>query len=433
MSRVVLRAVLVMLAWLTLGQFSYAELTIEITQGVDNPTRIAVVPFGWKGVGALPEDIGQIVAADLMRSGQFIALDRTNMLSLPSQRKDVFFRDWRVLEQEYLLIGEVTQISPTAGYKVQYELYDVYKQSRIFGEMVTGGATKLRDVAHRISDKIYENLTGVRGAFSTRVLYVTANRMGDGKDRFQLQLADADGYRAQTILESYEPILSPDWSQDEKKIAYVSFESRRPAIYIQDLVTGQREKIPSFRGMNSAPSWSPDGKTLAMVLSKDGNPELYLMDIATRRLTRLTHHFGIDTEPSWAADGKSLVFTSSRGGQPQIYRLTLATGAVKRLTFEGDYNARGRLSKDGRFLLMVHRREGIFHIAVKDLVRDDLRILTQTKLDESPSIAPNGSMVIYATNYDNKGILAAVSIDGRVKFRLPSKHGDVREPSWSPY
>lgn len=424
---------LAVLIGLTLGRVSYAELTIEITQGVDNPTRIAVVPFGWKGPGVLPEDIAQIVAADLMRSGQFVALDRNNMLSLPSQRKDVFFRDWRILEQEYLLVGDIVQISPAVGYKVQYELYDVYKQTRVFGEVVTGGKTKLRDVAHLISDKIYEKLTGVPGAFSTRILYVTANRSADGKDKFQLQLADADGYRAQTILESNEPILSPDWSPDGKKIAYVSFESRRPAIYIQDLLTGQREKIPTFRGMNSSPAFSPDGKSLAMVLSRDGNPELYLMNMVTRQLTRLTNHFGIDTEPGWAADGKSLIFTSSRGGQPQIYRLTLATKAVKRLTFEGDYNARGRLSKDGRYLLMVHRRDGIFHIAVKDLVRDDLRILTQTKLDESPSIAPNGSMVIYATNYDNKGILAAVSIDGRVKFRLPSKVGDVREPSWSPY
>lgn len=428
-----LRFLILLMSGFMFAQASHAELTIEITHGVDNPTRIAVVPFGWKGAGPVPEDIAEIVAADLMRSGQFVALERTNMLSLPSQRKDVFFRDWRVLEQEYLLIGDITQISPTAGYKVQYELYDVYKQTRIFGEMVTGAESRMRDVAHRISDKIYERLTGIPGAFSTRILYVTANRLANGKDRFALQLADADGHRAQTILESNEPILSPDWSPDGKKIAYVSFESRRPAVYIQDLATGQREKVQSFRGMNSAPSWSPDGRQLAMVLSRDGNPELYLYNIISKQFTRLTHHFAIDTEPSWAPDGKSLIFTSSRGGQPQLYRLTLATNTLKRLTFEGDYNARGRLSKDGRFLLLVHRSNGVFHIAVKDLERDDLRILTQTKLDESPSIAPNGSMVIYATNYEGKGILAAVSVDGRVKFRLPSKQGDVREPSWSPY
>lgn len=433
MIKGVLRLMLVASVWLGIGQFSYAELTIEITQGVDNPTRVAVVPFGWQGVGSLPEDIAEIVAADLMRSGQFVALGRTSMLSLPRRSNEVYFRDWRILDQQYLLIGEITQAVPSTDYRVQYELYDVYEQKRVLGEVITGGANKLRDVAHRISDKIYEKLTGVPGSFSTRILYVTVNRKADGTDLFQLQLADADGHRAQTILESKEPILSPDWAPDGKKIAYVSFETRRPAVYIQDLQTGFREKIPSFQGLNSAPAWSPDGKKMAMVLSKDGNPELYLLDVATKQLQRLTRHFGIDTEPSWAPDGKSLVFTSSRGGRPQIYRLTLADGSVKRLTFEGDYNARGRLSQDGRFLLMVHRRDGVFHIAVKDLERDDLRILTETNLDESPSIAPNGSMVIYATNYQNKGILAAVSIDGRVKFRLPSKVGDVREPAWSPF
>jgi len=354
-------------------------------------------------------------------------------LSLPQRHSEVFFRDWRILEQQYLVIGEISQAVPNGEYRVQYELYDVYEQKRILGERVMGDVDELRDIAHRISDTIYETLTGVSGAFSTQILYVTVNRNADGNDLFQLQLADADGHRAQTILESREPILSPAWAPDGKRIAYVSFETRRPAVYIQNLQTGRREKIPSFQGLNSAPAWSPDGKKLAMVLSKDGNPELYLVDVESKQLQRLTHHFGIDTEPSWAPDGKSLVFTSSRGGRPQIYRLTLADGSVKRLTFEGDYNARGRLSRDGRFLLMVHRSNGVFHIAVKDLQRDDLRILTETHLDESPSIAPNGSMVIYATNYQNKGILAAVSIDGRVKFRLPSKAGDVREPAWSPF
>lgn len=432
MIRSVLGVVVFVLAWLSSMQAT-AELTIEITQGVDNPTRIAVVPFGWDGTDALPEDIASIVSSDLMRSGQFTSLDRNDMLSLPSQRKDVFFRDWRVLNQEYLLVGRVEKTSPNPGYKIQYELYDVYKQTRILGEVVTGAGSKLRDVAHLISDNVYQKLTGVAGSFSTRIVYVTANRLVDGTDNFRLQVADSDGYRAQTILESREPILSPDWSPDGRKVAYVSFESRRPAIYIQDLSSGKREKLPSYRGLNSAPSWSPDGKQLAMVLSKDGNPEIYLMNMETRQLKRLTRHFGIDTEPSWASDGKSLIFTSSRGGRPQIYRYTLASGDIDRLTYEGDYNARGRLSQDGRYLLMVHRRNGTFHIAVQDLKRGDLRILTQTKLDESPSIAPNGSMVIYATNYQNKGILAAVSVDGRVKFRLPSKYGQVREPAWSPY
>ena len=414
-----------------IAQQAHANLTIELTEGVDNPTRIAIVPFGWKGAGALPEDIAGVVTADLERSGQFLGLPKSNMLSLPQQEQQVHYRDWRVLNQEYLLIGNI--VPAPGGYKVQYELYDVYKQKRIMGEVVNTPSNQLRNLAHRISDNVYQKLTGVAGAFSTRIVYVTANRLVDGKDRFRLQLADADGHGAQTILDSNEPILSPDWAPDGKRIAYVSFETGRPAIYIHNLYTGQRQKIPSFRGLNSAPSWSPDGRKLALVLSRDGNPEIYILDIATRKFKRLTRHFGIDTEPSWAPDGKTLVFTSSRGGKPQIYRLTLATGAVQRLTFNGDYNARGRISLDGKYLLMVHRSNGVFHIAVQDLKRNSIRILTDTKLDESPSIAPNGSMLIYATNYKNKGILAAVSIDGRVKFRLPSKYGNVREPAWSPF
>lgn len=410
-----------------------AELTIEISQGVQNPTRIAVIPFEWTGVGVLPENIADIVSADLLRSGQFVALEQKNMLSMPHERNQVFFRDWRVLEQEYLLIGRIEPAAGGFAYKVSYELYDIYKQQRILGEVISGDDGKLRDVAHLISDNIYKVLTGIDGVFSTRIAYVTANRSPQGVDQYRLQVSDADGYRAQTVLESNEPLLSPDWSPDNRRLAYVSFEGRRPGIYIQDLKTGQREKLPWFRGLNSAPAWSPDGRQLAVVLSKDGNPEIYIYTLATKAFRRLTQHFGIDTEPSWAPDGQSLVFTSSRGGGPQIYRANVATGAVQRITFEGDYNARGRLSQDGRFLVMVHRRDGVFHIAVQDLARGGMRVLTETNLDESPSIAPNGSMLIYATTYQSRGVLAVVSVDGRVKFRLPSKYGDVREPVWSSY
>ncbi len=433
MRFVLAKLVLLFIIFSSVVRFAQAELTIEITQGVDNPTRIAVVPFAWRGSGAMPEDIASIVSADLMRSGQFVALEKGDMLSLPSKTEEVFYRDWRIIGQEYLLIGEVFPVEGSSDYRIEYQLYDVYKQTRILGEIINGDRKKLRDVAHRVSDKVYEQLTGIPGSFSTRIVYVTANRLVDGTDSFQLQVADADGYRAQTIMESKEPILSPDWSPDGKRIAYVSFETRRPAIYIQNLTTGAREKVPSYRGLNSAPSWSPDGKKLALVLSRDGNPEIYIYDLQSRQLQRVTRHFGIDTEPSWAPDGNSLVFTSSRGGRPQIYRITIASGHIDRLTYEGDYNARGRLSKDGRYLVMVHRQNGVYHIAVQDLKRGSLRVLTSTDLDESPSIAPNGSMVIYATNYRDRGILAAVSVDGRVKFRLPSKYGDVREPAWSPY
>ena len=427
-----LSKLLLLISFAMIAQLARAELTIEITQGVDNPTRIAAVPFGWKLTTPVPGDIAKIVTADLERSGQFVALGTNAMLSLPTSSNEVYYRDWRVLNQEYLLIG---QIDPTADdrYRVQYELYDVYKQKRVLGEVIQGRRQDFRDIAHQISDKIYQTLTGVPGSFSTRIAYVTANRLADGTDVFQLQVADADGYRAQTILKSNEPILSPDWSPDGQRIAYVSFEAgSRPAIYIQNLATGARERLPSFSGLNSAPSFSPDGKRLALVLSRDGNPEIYLYEFASQTLSRLTRHFGIDTEPSWTPDGKSIVFTSNRGGQPQIYRLNVASGDIERLTFQGDYNARPRLSQDGRYLVHVHRNNGVFHVAVLDLVKDNLHILTQTQLDESPSIAPNGSMVIYATNYQNKGILAAVSVDGRVKFNLPSTEGDVREPAWSP-
>lgn len=431
MKKNILRTTLMLLIGLCLVRPAWAELTIEITQGVDNPTRIAAVPFSWQGTGTLPEDVASIVSADLARSGQFVAMDERDMLSLPTQRQQVFYRDWRLLKQEFLLIG---QISPRAegGYRTHYELYDVLKQVLVVEGNIKVGRNQLRDAAHLISDKIYERLTGIKGAFSTRIAYVTVDRKANGKDQFRLHVADADGHREITIRDSKEPLLSPHWSPDGNKLAYVSFEGRRPAVYIQHVGTGKREKVPSFRGMNSAPAWSPDGKKLAMVLSKDGNPEVYIYDIASRQFTRVTRHFGIDTEPSWSADGKSLIFTSGRGGKPQIYRKHLLTGKVERLTFEGDYNARGRLSEDGRYLVMVHRRQGVFHIAVQDLKRNRVRVLTQTHLDESPSIAPNGSMLIYATNDNNKGILAFVSLDGRVKSRGPAKFGDVREPAWSP-
>jgi TolB protein len=410
-----------------------ADLTIEITQGMDNPTAIAVVPFAWQGAGAAPEDVALVIESDLLRSGQFAPVARTDMMGLPSTQQEVFYRDWRALQTEYLLIGRASP-QPNSGLKLDYELFDVMRQQRVFSGYESGPASDARMLAHRVADKIYEHLTGIRGAFATRLLYVSVTRGAQGgKDYYRLTMSDSDGARPIVLLESREPLLAPAWSPDARQIAYVSFETGRPAIFRQDLATGQREQLTNFQGLNSAPAWSPDGKTMAMVLSKDGNPDIYLMDLATRQLRNISNNFAIETEPAWMPDGKSLLFTSDRGGKPQIYRYDLASGATRRITFEGQYNARARVAQDGRNVVLVHQQDGDFHIAVLDLVTNRMQILTSTQLDESPSIAPNGSMVLYATKSGDRGILAAVSVDGGAKFRLPSREGDVREPAWSPY
>ncbi|UTW01580.1 Tol-Pal system protein TolB [Marinomonas rhizomae] len=409
-----------------------AQLVIEITSGADQLLPIAVVPFGYDGVDALPEDVAQIIEADLARSGLFQPISRSNMLSMPSKESDVFYRDWRLLKSDYVVIGTVKKL-PNNQYRIGFELLNVLSQKPVQKHSsIDVSSRNFRDAAHYISDKVYELLTGTKGAFSTRILYVTAE--GDKKaPLFKLQVADADGHRPQVVVESKEPILSPSWSMDGRKIAYVMFRNRRPNIFTQELATGKRQQIARFRGLNGAPSWSPDGKKLALVLSKDNNPEIYTLDIATQKLERMTNHYAIDTEPSWEPDGKGIVFTSDRGGNPQIYRLDVNSKRVERVTFEGELNTRARMTPDGRYLVTVQKNDGNYHIALQDMKTGRVQILTQTYLDESPSIAPNGSMVIYATTYQGKGILAVVSVDGLVKYRLPSASGDVREPSWSPY
>lgn len=412
-----------------------ADLAVEVTQGVEAPTAIAVVPFGNETGRALPEDVAAVVQQDLGRSGFFQPMARDNMLSFPVKKEDVYFRDWRIAKMDYVVIGQAVPVG-TGEISIRFELFDVLREQSILSEQVTVSPEGLRDGAHFIADRLFERLTGLKGAFSTRIVFVTAEQLAAGKQRFRLQLADWDGARARTILESSEPILSPVWSMDGSKLAYVSFETGKPSIYVQYLASGRRERIQSFPGLNGAPAWSPDGNSLALVLSRDGNPEIYVLDLRSRQLQRMTRHYGIDTEPSWSPDGQSLIFTSDRGGQPQIYRLQLASRKLERLTFEGNYNARGRLTQDGRFLAMVHRSSGGgngFDIAVQDLKTDRLDILTRSGMVESPSIAPNGSVVIYATQEGTKGVLAAVSLDGRVQFRMPAVSGDVREPAWSPY
>ncbi len=409
---------------------AWSELRIEVTQGVDNGVRIAVVPLQWRGSGKLPLEVGEVIGSDLRLSGRFNSLPVAQMLSLPAAASEVYVRDWRMLGVEYLVLGYMEPVDTKI--RLHFELYSIFKQAVELRQTIEGTAADLRDMAHHVSDVVFERLTGIEGAFATRIMYITVQ--GEGEWRlFRLNVADADGHRAHTILESREPLLSATWAPDGNRVAYVSFErDSRPTIFLHDLQTGQREIITSFPGLNSAPAFSPDGEQLALVLSKDGNPDIYILDLQSRRLRRVTRHYGIDTEPSWTPDGEALIFTSNRGGKPQIYQLRLADFQIQRLTFEGDYNAKASLLRDGSGLILVHRRDGVFHIALLELERGRFSILTETSLDESPSVAPNGSMVIYATLFNNRGILAMVSVDGGVKFNLPSTRGDVREPAWSP-
>lgn len=410
---------------------SWAQLSIEISQGADNPTSIAVVPFTFQSAGTPPEDLAAVVDGDLARSGLFAPIARTDMLSRPSSEGEVYYRDWRAINTEYLLLGRVT--TQPGAYRIDYELYDVLKQTKTLTGYESGPTSDARMLAHRVADAVYEKITGIPGAFATKLLYISVARGPGGKDRSRLTMSDSDGARPIVLLDTQEPLLAPTWAPDGRNIAYVSFETGRPAIYRQELATGRRQQLTNFKGLNGAPAWSPDGRSMAMVLSKDGNPDIYVMDLATKQLTQITKHYAIDTEPTWMPDGQSLLFTSDRGGKPQIYSYNLRTGATERVTYDGNYNARARVSQDGRSVVMVHQENGRFHIAVLDLVTKRMQVLTSTELDESPSIAPNGSMVLYATKSGDRGILAAVAVDGGAKFRLPAREGDVREPAWSPY
>ena len=401
---------------------------ITIARGIDNPTRIAVVPLSFAG-GVLKEDVGEIIRNDLNFSGQFESIAVDKMISYPQSESEIRYRDWKMINAEYLLIGAIAEQG--GRYFASYELFDVVQQKRVLARItVDGSAEQLRDIAHRISDKAYETITGIRGIFSTKIIYVEAFQR---PAKYRLMLSDFDGARPRSLLDSKQPILSPVWSPDGTRVAYVSFETTRPAIYVQNISTARREQVTNFQGLNGAPSFSPDGQSLAMVLSKDGNPEIYTLNLASRVFTRITNQFAIDTEPSWTNDGLGIFFTTDRGARPQVYKVTLASGQTERVTFDGVYNARGRVSPDGKSLVMVHQSGSSYFVAAQDIKTGNLRILTETSNDESPTIAPNGAMLMYATNFGGKGILGAVSLDARTKVRLPSKQGDMREPAWSPF
>ena len=413
-----------------------AQIVIEVTRGVERPVPMAIVPFGWEGPGAqAPFDVAALVSADLANSGRFAPMAVGDMVARPSQPAEVRFQDWLIVDVDYLVIGQL-QANPDGGHTIVFQLFNVLQGEQIVGyRLTTGGSVgDLRVAGHRVADMIFEELTGIRGVFGTQIAYVNEQRMGTER-RFQLIVSDSDGANPQVVTQSSEPLMSPAWSPDGRKLAYVSFEGGRSSIYVQELRTGIRERVSSREGHNGAPVFSPDGRMLALTLSRDqGNFDVYMLNLANQILTRLTRHSANDTEPVWAPDGESIYFTSDRAGGPQVYRVEARVGGrVQRITYEGSYNARPRISPDGDRLAVVHEDRGNYRIALVDPDTGLTQVLSNGSLDESPSFAPNGALIIYATQEGDRGVLASVSTDGRIRQQIASVAGQVREPVWSPF
>jgi len=406
-----------------------AALEIKITQGVGNAMPIAIADFVVTGQGKPKESVDKIIRADLERSGRFKPLKTSEFPQPDVTAENMRLRLWREKGIDYLVVGSINEEVP-GFYKIKFQLFDSGGVKQLAGYTIPADKASLRMAAHQASDLIYEAILGIRGAFNTRVAYITKGER-NGKQRYIMQIADSDGYNSRTILNSPRPLMSPAWSPDNKKIAFVSFEGDRSGVYIQDVLTGQRTKISSQRGINGAPAWSPDGSRLAVTLSKNGNPDIYVINVGTKQATRLTRDPAIDTEPAWMPDGQSLVFTSDRSGKPQIYKVGLAGGGAQRVTYEGDYNSAPSVSADGSKLAMVNGERGQFRIAVLDMTSGETSVLTDGRLDESPSFAPNGGMIIYATVERGRSVLAAVSDDGSVRQTLTLRGGSVQEPDWS--
>jgi len=405
---------------------AHAMMTIEIVGGASNRIPLAVLPFN----DSLPDrsrskaisSITDVVAADLGRSGYFAMVPSSDSVS-PADPKNLSLTAWKRRGADAVLVG---QVLPAAGdlLEVRFWLLDAVRETQLAALAYTTPASGLRVVAHKIADQVHEVLLGEPGSYSGRIAYIL-KRNG----RFELQVADADSHNAVTITTSPEPLISPAWSPDGKRLAYVSFEDKKPVVYVQNLADGSRRAVAKFRGSNSAPAWSPDGRKLAVTLSKDETSQIYMLDLISGEVTRFTRGGALDTEPVFSPDGRWLFFTSNRGGTPQIYKASLVDGGISRVTFEGSYNVSPALSKDGKSLAFVHRREGRFHVAVIELNSGQMRVLTDTVHDESPSFAPNDRQILYATLVNGRGVLATVSVDGKIRQRL-SQSGDLREPTW---
>jgi TolB protein len=409
---------------------SFALLEIEITQGVESALPIAITSVAGDASieGAL---IGSVVHSDLYGSGLFAIVDRKSYPQQPRSENELDYEKWRDKGIESLLIMSVNR-NGADQYNIQFQLFDLVRKRRSFGHSVTAKKSILRRVAHKIADVVFEELTGIKGAFSTRIAYISESKAGTGKQH-RLQIADADGFNEHTIFASSKTLLSPAWSPDGRQLAYVSFENDRSEIFIHNIGTGERAKISSKPGINSAPAWSPDGGRIALTLSAEGDPDIYVMEMSTRKLRKLTQHHGIDTEPAWTPDGRFILFTSNRSGSPQVYQVPASGGTPKRLTFDGNYNAAPTVSADGKLVAMVHNGGQGYRIGILDLQRNNFRLITNGTLDEAPSFAPNGSMIIYSTRDNKNTVLSAVSADGRVQQRLRLQGGKVREPAWSPF
>ncbi|MCK5870878.1 Tol-Pal system beta propeller repeat protein TolB [Methylococcaceae bacterium HT4] len=408
----------------------HAELTIEITEGVQSAHKIAVVPFAVPQGDKLTTDIGQIISQDLAGSGYFNVLAREEMLSHPTRSAQVKFRNWAAIGQDYLVIGFITKDNNL--YHIQMSLFDVYKKEQLKGLRITVEATSVNMAAHHLSDAIYQKITGIPGVFRTRIAYVTSVAKAQNKHQYNLHVADYDGANATSIAQSKEPIMSPAWSPDGGKIAYVSFENKVSEIFIQTLATGERKSVAKYKGINGSPAWSPDGKQLAITLSKDGNSDIYILTLADLSLRKLTRSYAIDTEAAWSPDGKEILFTSDRGSRAQIYIMpSNGQGSAERISFDGNYNARGAFSADGKTVVMVQGAQGNYRIAVLDLATRTNTVLTNGPLDESPGFSPNGQTIIYARRKGQNQILSTVTLDGLTKLDIQHTTGNVREPAWA--